>query len=159
MTPSIVVNVSDARASAEPSAVIGTYSLGSCIGVSVYDSAARVGGMLHFQLPSAPDKARAAENPLMFGDTGFERLLQQVQALGAQKKRLKVKLAGAAQILDDGGFFNIGKRNHAAIRKVLWRHGLFVDAEDVGGDAPRNFYLAIADGQVTVKTGSTEKTV
>ncbi len=148
----IVVNVSDARLSADPADTITTYSLGSCIGLTLYDPVARLGGMLHFQLPSAGmDADRARRQPLMFGDSGFAWLLGQLEGKGAVKRRMKVKLAGAAQILDDHGVFNIGRRNHAAIRKVLWQQGLLIDGEDIGGSSPRNLYLQIADGAVTVR--------
>jgi chemotaxis protein CheD len=93
--------------------------------------------MLHYQLPSgALDRDRAARQPAMFADTGTEYLLARMAAAGAVKRRLKVKLAGGAQMFDDGGVFNIGRRNHAAIRKVLWQHGLLIDGEDVGGSSP-----------------------
>jgi chemotaxis protein CheD len=148
----IVVNVSDARSSGDPQATIVTYSLGSCIGVTLYDPVARVGGMLHFQLPTSTlDPARAQQNPSMFADTGMEMLLSQLQSLGGQKKRLKVKLAGAAQMLNDNNLFNIGRRNHAAIRKLLWQHGMLIEAEDVGGSTPRTVYLTVGDGAVTIK--------
>lgn len=156
----ITVNISDAKVSGEAEAVLATHSLGSCIGVSVYDPAAKVGGMLHYQLPTSTlDAERAKQAPLMFADTGMQWLIDQVVAAGAQKKRLRVALAGAAQMLNDGGIFNIGKRNHAAIRKVLWQHGLLIAAEDIGGSAPRNMYLAIADGSVSVKTGNETKSL
>ena len=148
----VVINISDAKTSADPQAVLATYSLGSCIAVSVYDPVRRVGGMLHYQLPTStldPEKAR--QRPAMFADSGMELLLQELNALGADKRRLKVTVAGAAQMLNDAGLFNIGKRNHAAIRKILWQHGLFIEAEDVGGTAPRNLYLNIADGAATIK--------
>lgn len=154
----IVVQVSDAKASRDAATVLATYSLGSCIGVAAYDPVARVGGMLHFQLPSASlDPERAKAQPQMYGDSGLAWLLDAMAAHGADKRRVKVKLAGAAQMLNDVALFNIGRRNHVAIRKVLWQHGLFVDGEDVGGSTPRNLYLAVADGAVTVKaTGRTK---
>ena len=148
-----VVNVSDARASADPREVLATYSLGSCIAVVLHDAVAGVGGMLHFQLPdSSLDSQRAQANPAMFADTGFESILRAMAGLGADKRRCKVQLAGGAQMLNDATLFNIGKRNHAAIRKILWQTGLFIDREDVGGTAPRNVYLNVADGSVTVKS-------
>lgn len=150
----IVVNVSDAKHSSAPEDVIVTYSLGSCIGVTMYDPVKKVGGMLHFQLPtSTMDKARAAANPCMFADTGVVHLLEQIEAKGADRKRVKVKIAGAAQILADAASFNIGKRNHTAVRKALWQLGLFMDAEEIGGKSPRTLYLRIGDGDVTMKTG------
>ena len=149
----IVVNVSDARHSAQPEDVIVTHSLGSCVGVTMYDPVRRVGGMLHHQLPaSTMDKARAQANPCMFADTGVVHLLEQIEAEGGDRRRVKVKIAGAAQILADAASFNIGKRNHTAVRKALWQLGLFMDAEEVGGKSPRTLYLRIADGEVTMKS-------
>ena len=54
-------------------------------------------------------------------------------------------------MMGDSGLFSIGKRNHAAIRKILFQHGILLDAEDIGGTSPRNLYLNIADGSVMVK--------
>jgi chemotaxis protein CheD len=150
----IIVGVSDAKVSSDTADVLATYSLGSCIGVSLYDSTVKVAGLLHFQLPSASmDAERAKANPLMFADSGLQHLLSAMEAAGAQKRRLKVKLAGAAQMLNDANVFNIGKRNHAAIRKVLWQHGMFVDSESIGGKTPRTLYVSVADGTVLLKCG------
>ncbi len=149
----IVVNVSDARVSQDPDDVLVTHSLGSCIGVCVYDPIAHAAGMLHFQLPSSTiDAGRAQANPCMFADTGMTILLQNLAALGAQPRRMQVKLAGGAEILDDKGLFCIGKRNHTAIRKILWQRGLLLSAENVGGSEPRTLYLHVADGTTIVKS-------
>jgi chemotaxis protein CheD len=150
----LIVNISDARVSADPEDVLTTYALGSCIGLTLYDPQVKVGGMLHFQLPtSSMDETRARQNPLMFADTGFAYLLGELVGNGAEKRRLKVRLAGAAQMLSDAKLFDIGRRNHAAMRKILWQHGMFVDAEHVGGKVPRTMHLAVADGSVTLKMG------
>ena len=46
-----------------PDEVLVTYSLGSCIGLSLYDPVARVGGLLHAMLPlSSLDPVKAAAN-------------------------------------------------------------------------------------------------
>lgn len=149
----IVVNVSDAAVSDNAEDVLSTYSLGSCIGVCAYDPAARVAGLLHFQLPSAAmDPQRAQQNPLMFADSGMEQLLRRMAAHGADRRRLRVKLAGGAQMLNDNNLFNIGRRNQAAIRKVLWQYGILIDKEDLGGTRPRTLYMKVSDGTVTVKS-------
>lgn len=151
----LIVGVSDAKASNDAGDVLATYSLGSCIGVSLYDPVASVAGLLHFQLPSAAmDPERAKANPLMFGDTGLLHLLTEMQRIGAQKRRMTVKLAGGAQMLNDAALFNIGKRNHASIRKALWQQGMMVAAEAVGGTAPRTLILAVQDGSLTLKCGT-----
>lgn len=149
----IVVNVSDARVSKSPEDVLVTYSLGSCIAVAVYDPATRCGGMLHYQLPTSTlDQARAESNPCMFADTGMKFLLQSMAELGVQGRRLQVKIAGGAEILNDGGLFSIGRRNHTAIRKILWQAGLLLSGEQVGGAEPRTLYLQLADGATVIKT-------
>ena len=149
----IIVNISDARVSSDPNDELVTYSLGSCIGVALYDQATRIGAMLHYQLPSARmDSAKADKNPLMFADTGMKYLVDKMLALGVNKKRLQVKIAGGAQVMNDAKTFQIGKRNHAAIRQILWKNGMFIDAEDVGGQNARNLSLQVADGIVQVKS-------
>jgi chemotaxis protein CheD len=101
---------------------------------------------------STLDAARAQMNPCMFADTGMAHLLEQVAAVGAQPRRLQVKIAGGAEILDDKGVFAIGKRNHTAIRKILWQRGLLMAAERVGGTEPRTLYLRLADGATLVRS-------
>ena len=148
----LTVNISDAKVSADPGVTLATYSLGSCIGVTLWDPKAKVAGMLHFQLPTSTiDADRARQSPLMFADTGFALLLEQMLKNGADKKRMKVRMAGAAQMLNDSQRFDIGRRNHAAMRKILWQHGMFIEAEHVGGSVPRSLFMSAADGTVNMK--------
>ena len=60
--------------------------------------------------------------------------------------------AGGAQALDDEKAFNIGKRNYAVLRRILWKKGMFIAAEDIGGTVARNLSLRLEDGTVTVKS-------
>ncbi len=109
--------------------------------------------MLHFQLPESklnPDKALTV--PFMFADTGLKLLLQTMYAAGCQKQFMKVKIAGGAAMRNGPANFDIGKRNHLAIRKCLWRAGLMIEAEDVGGDTPRSLYMRLDTGVVFMKT-------
>jgi chemotaxis protein CheD len=156
-----IVDISDAKISTQPEDTIITYSLGSCIGVSVYDPISKIGGMLHYQLPSSKQDGKGApiKNPLMYADTGMEILLKKMFSLGAEKKRMKIKIAGGSQMLDDNDFFKIGKRNYTMIRQLLWKNGMFIDGEDVGGSIPRTLLLTIQDGTVTVKSKGQEKTI
>ena len=154
----VIVDISDAKVSNDSADQLVTYSLGSCIGVCLYDPAVRVGGMLHYQLPSSKmDARRAQSKPFMFADTGTRLLLEKLLSLGANKRRIQVKLAGGANMATGPQGFDIGKRNYLAIRKVLWSNGMFIDAEDVGGCSARNLYLDVADGAATVRSNGLEK--
>lgn len=130
-----------------------TYSLGSCIGVTIWDPEVRVGGMIHYMLPEStlsPEKAKA--RPAMFADTGIPLLFRSVYKLGAIKKRVIVKVAGGSQLLDDNGTFAIGKRNYVMLRKIFWKNGVLIDNEHVGGSISRTLRLNIETGRVTIKT-------
>ena len=143
----IIVHVSDVKVSNDPSDVIVTYSLGSCIAVCLYDPAAHIGGMLHYQLPDSKiDTQRAKDKPLMFADTGMKILIDKLLSLGASQKQMQIKIAGGATMDTVPKGFDIGKRNYLAIRKTLWKNGMFIDTEDVGGSSPRNMYMNIANG-------------
>lgn len=154
----IIIHVSDARVSNNPNDILVTYSLGSCIGICMYDPAIHTGGMLHYQLPdSKMDEHRAKDIPFMFADTGMKIMVDKLVSMGVNKNRMQIKIAGGA-IMDTGPKgFDIGKRNHLAIRKILWKNSMFIDAEDVGGNAPRNLYMNIANGIITVKSNGLEK--
>ena len=149
----IVVGIADMQVTNDPEATLITYSLGSCIGVTLYDPLMRVGGLLHIMLPESKiDAQKAQKNPWMFADTGVPSFFREAYKLGAEKGRIKVKLAGGAQILDAAGFFNIGKRNHTALRKIFWMNNVLINGEDVGGNVNRTLSLEISTGKVWVKT-------
>ncbi|HVP11501.1 MAG TPA: chemotaxis protein CheD [Phycisphaerae bacterium] len=148
-----VVDIADFKVSANPADLLVTYSLGSCIGVTVWDTEARVGGMIHFMLPESNlSPAKAKTNPAMFADTGVPMLFRAAYELGAVKKRMIVKVAGGSQLLDDKGTFNIGKRNYVMLRKIFWKNGILIEAEDVGGSISRTMRLEVGSGRVTLKT-------
>ncbi|PJA26451.1 MAG: chemotaxis protein CheD, partial [candidate division Zixibacteria bacterium CG_4_9_14_3_um_filter_46_8] len=58
--PVIVVGISEMKISNSTEDILITYSLGSCIGVSMYDPVSKIGGMIHYMLPLSkisPEKA------------------------------------------------------------------------------------------------------
>jgi chemotaxis protein CheD len=149
---SVVVGISDCKVSNDLDSTLVTYALGSCIAVALYDPASKVGGLLHYMLPeSSLDAQKAQQNPFMFADTGIKALLEAVTANGANARRLVVRLAGGAQVLDNEGVFQIGKRNYLAARKILWKAGILISAEAVGGEVSRTTRLEVATGQMWIR--------
>jgi chemotaxis protein CheD len=157
----IIVGVADMKISHDPDSVLVTYSLGSCIGIAVYDPVVKVGGLLHFMLPESKlDLDKARNKPFMFADTGIPRLFKSAYELGAQKGRMRVIVVGGSQVLDQQGFFNIGKRNQMAVRKIFHRNNVIIGFSDVGGSANRTLRLDVKDGQAGVKvSGQGEKSI
>ena len=153
----IIIGIADMKASADSSDIMTTYCLGSCIGLSIYDPVVKVGGILRYMLPSdLINPLKGESKPYMFGSTGIPRFFKACYQLGAEKKRLIIKVAGAAQVLNERGMFNIGKRNYAFLRKILWKNNVMIDAESIGGTINRTMYLRLSDGQVTVKVSREE---
>ncbi|MBI4773484.1 MAG: chemotaxis protein CheD [Deltaproteobacteria bacterium] len=155
-----IVGIADMRVSNDPSEVLVTFSLGSCIGVAVYDPEVKVGGMLHYMLPEMKlDMEKANKKPYMFADSGIPLLFKKAYELGAKKSRMVVKVAGGGQILDESGYFNIGKRNYAALRKLFWRNNVMIAAEDIGGNVNRTMYLRLSDGKSWLKISGKKEVV
>ena len=153
---SLVVGVADMVVSNDPSAELVTYSLGSCLGITIYDPMKKVGGLLHIMLPDSKiDAAKAASAPFMFVDTGVPRLFQAVYNLGAERHRVVVKVAGGASLLDEKGVFNIGERNALALSGLLARNGYAIHGRDVGGLSSRTLRMDLTTGKVTIKTPGT----
>jgi chemotaxis protein CheD len=149
----IVIGISDFKVSNDINDVLVTYALGSCVGVTAYDPVVKVGGLLHFMLPeSSLDMRKAAENPAMFADTGIPLLFKTCYDLGAKKRRMVVKVAGGASILDDANFFRIGQKNVTAMKKLFWKNNVLIEGEDTGSNCNRTFFLHISTGKVFVRT-------
>lgn len=152
------VGVAEMKVSADPDATLITYALGSCLGICIHDPVARVGGMLHAMLPASsidPEKARL--RPAMFVDTGVPLLFKSCYQLGAAKERLLVKVAGGASVRGTGEEdpFQIGKRNIAMLRKLLWKNGVRVHAQEVGGQISRTVSMHVGSGTLVVRSPGT----
>ncbi len=157
----LVVGVADLAVSSNPNVILTTYSLGSCLGVTIFDPVTRVGGLLHAMLPdSTIDLTKAAAQPAMFIDTGIPALFRAAYQLKADKHRVQICVAGGAQVMDGSGFFSIGKRNYETLIKLLSQHGLVVRAEQIGGMVSRTVHMNLKTGEVRLKvSGQTEETV
>lgn len=50
--------------------------------------------------------------------------------------------------MDPKGIFDIGKRNYLALRKILWKAGILLAGEAVGGGNWRTIRLEIGSGRL-----------
>jgi chemotaxis protein CheD len=109
---------------------------------------------------SSLDEVKARANPFMFADTGIPRLFKSAYQLGGDKKRMRVVVAGGSNVLDQNGFFNIGKRNQMAVRKIFHRNNVIVDYSDTGGSSNRTIKMAIKSGEIWLNiSGQGEKRI
>jgi chemotaxis protein CheD len=149
----LIIGIGEGQVSRDPDTVLVTYALGSCVALMLHDPVAHVAGMAHYLLPdSTQSTSDTSPRPWKFADTAIPRLLGAALEQGADKHRLVVLAAGGAQVMDDNSMFNIGKRNCLALRKALWKFGLFAHAEDTGGTVVRTVRLEVGSGRVCLQS-------
>ena len=154
----LVVGISDMKVTDNPAHSLITFSLGSCIGITLWDSHAHVAGLLHYMLPDAAlDKERAKTSPYMFGSTGIPLLFHQAYRLGAVKNRLKICVVGGSQLMDSAGIFNVGTRNYEMVQHLFAKNGIRPDKVDVGGAVNRTISVHAGTGRVILKVSGKEE--
>jgi chemotaxis protein CheD len=148
----VVLGIGGLHACRADHGILITHALGSCLGITAYDARAKVGAMLHAQLPLAqlnPDLAR--DNPARFVDLGIPLLVQAAIDRGADRRQLKLVVAGGAMmIVTTNPLFNISSRNLTVMRKVLWQQGCLLAGEDTGGTQPRTMTLKLDTGETLI---------
>lgn len=147
----IHVDLADMKATNNPRGRLSTYSLGSCVAVAIHDAEANVGGLLNFMLPeSAIYRQKAMTNPFLYADTGIPMLFRRAYKLGADKGRIVCKVAGAGNIIDPDGVFNIGMLNYQAASNILTTNGIQVTGELIGGFQAMSMTMYMDTGRVVV---------
>lgn len=151
----VVVGIGELAVSSDVDAAVITHALGSCVAVCIWDPAAMVAGLLHVLLPDSrinPERARA--QPAAFADTGIPLLFHTAYAQGLDKKRCRVRLVGGASVNGmPPSEAAVGKRNVLAARSLLWKNGVLIDREIVGGNEARTVTLQVADGKMRIGSG------
>lgn len=167
----IVVSLSEVKVSGSEGDVLVAYSLGSCVGVALWDPGTRLGGMAHVVLPSGSARpgddpgAETEVDPAMpgkFGDTGVRYLASRLRDMGCDLRGLRAWVAGGAHVLK--GLMwpagDIGAANVKAVLEALKALSIPAPLTDVGGDYGRTMRLYTASGRVTVSSvGRSERDI
>ncbi len=149
----IKVGMADLNIAKSPDKLM-TLGLGSCIGIVLYDSVVKVGGMAHIMLPDSTQIKNNA-NLAKFADTAIDVLIQKMTSIGANKSRLVAKIAGGAQMFDfkqTSEVMRVGYRNDVATRKILEELKIPLIADDTGENYGRTIELHTETGALMIKT-------
>lgn len=152
MEQTITVGISDIKV-AKDGDILVTYALGSCVGICLYDSVMRVAGLSHIMLPSSIQFEARDVQKYKFADTAIECLIRRMEEMGANRRRMKAKIAGGAQMFaasNGSSLANIGARNVEAVKAELRRLAIPILAEDTGKDYGRTQFLYSADGRMRI---------
>ena len=147
----IKVGIADMKIARREGTLI-TYALGSCIGITLYDPAIKLAGLLHIMLPEAGNMADM--NVYKFADTGIAELVRLMVAKGANKGRMVAKIAGGAQMFafqNKMEMVRIGERNVEAARKKLAELKIPILASDTGDSYGRTVIFYPENGDFVIK--------
>ncbi|MCI7062266.1 MAG: chemotaxis protein CheD [Lachnospiraceae bacterium] len=149
----IKVGMADVNVCHSPDAIT-TLGLGSCVGVALYDKAAKVAGLVHVMLPDST-KVRQNQNRAKFADTGIDLLIEMLQKEGANRAMLTAKIAGGAQMFAFGSnndMLRVGERNVDAVKAKLKELGIRILAEDTGANYGRTVEFYPENGDFIIKS-------
>lgn len=147
----LVVGIADMKM-AQRQGMLITYALGSCIGICLYDPLIKLAALIHIMLPLNLEAGR--KSPMKYADSGIRETLRQMEAKGADRKRIVAKIAGGAKMFEvsgDGSLGNIGQRNVESVRLTLRRESIRLLREDVGGTVARTLLFDTESGVACIR--------
>ncbi|NBI09996.1 chemotaxis protein CheD [Colidextribacter sp. OB.20] len=148
----ITVGIADMKI-AKGDGILVTYALGSCIGLCFHDPRLRLGALLHIMLPLNLETGRT--HPMKYADTGIKETLKQLEAQGASRARMTVKIAGGAKMFEvsgSSGLGNIGQRNIESVHTILKRENIRLVGEYTGGTVARTLLFDVVSGQGCIRS-------
>jgi putative nucleotidyltransferase with HDIG domain len=127
--------------------------LGSCVGLAVFDSKNRFGGLLHILLPepicSIPDSQLT-----YYASTGIPLFLKSLFDLGSKREDLSASIAGGALIdpsTSQDLALNIGGRTLEITLKILKNAGIPIKLLEASGLTPFCIRLDVNSGSCTIE--------
>ena len=161
MGVTIKVGMADLKIAKAPD-LLTTLGLGSCIGLTLYDPVAKIGGLVHYMLPDST-KLKNNSNIAKFGDTGIRELYKKMIEKGASPTRMVAKIAGGAKMFEVSGLSsvgNVGERNAEEAKIILKELKVRLVAEDTGLNYGRTVVLDCENGNYIIKAvGKPEKVI
>jgi len=149
----IIVGMADLKAAKAPD-ILTTLGLGSCVGITLWDRARKIGGMAHCMLPTY--KGFEGQNIAKFVDSAVVELINQLGRMGVPRNALVAKIAGGAHMFkgvsQNNDLLKIGERNAAAGIAILKQLAIPVLANDTGGTHGRTIELDMENGNLKIKT-------
>jgi putative nucleotidyltransferase with HDIG domain len=134
-------------------------SLGTCVGVALFDQENRVGGLLHLLLDKPPLHAGNFQAE-KYATTGLPLFFEELLAAGASPKNLKAWIAGGALVGPLAKYdleFDIGGRTTDRVVDFLTKKSINVIASETGGFFTCVLQLNLQTWECTIEPSGFEK--
>jgi chemotaxis protein CheD len=139
--------------SASDDHVLRSIGIGSCIVVTLYDPAKKIGAMSHSLLP-LPSSESAPVGNLRFVESAIDVMIVKLEGMNGARDRFEAKIIGGANMFKvfDKDPKSIGIRNAEAAKAKLEKENIKIVANDTGGNVGRSASLDLSTGYVEIKT-------
>lgn len=122
--------------------------LGSCVSVTLWHPARRIGAMSHFLLPGTGHR-KSHDKPGMYGDDAMHLLLDGLARHDVAPAQCQAKIfGGGAMFPRNPKARDIGLQNGDFAREMLHKHGIHVVSESLFGEGHRQLIFTIRSGDV-----------
>jgi chemotaxis protein CheD len=137
-------------------------TLGSCIGITIYDPEKKIGALCHIMLAVDGSKGRESlKSPYKYGETALPLMFSAMEKEGSKQSSWSVRIFGGSSMfknLNNSNFLqNIGEQNTQFVKKFFLDRKIPIVFEDTGGAEGRTITLHIEDGRILIKKGGSEK--
>ena len=134
--------------------------LGSCVSVTLWDPASRVGAMSHFLLATRGARSKRVDDvcgldllalDARYGDEALRLMLHDLALRKVAPTACRAKIFGGGNMFshDHGdGATAVGRRNGEAARGLLQEHGIEIESESLFGDGHRQIAFDVETGHV-----------
>jgi len=124
--------------------------LGSCVSITLWNRARRIGAMCHFLLSQrASGQAPALDG--RYADEALSLMLDELQRQGVKAADCRAKIFGGGDMFPDlraGAGASVGRRNGEFAQQLLRDHGVPIVASSLFGVGHRRILFDIATGNV-----------
>jgi chemotaxis protein CheD len=155
-----LINVGIAEIVVSKSPTLLRTTLGSCIGIVLYQPDTKIGGISHIMLAQDPMGKDKVKNPGKYGETALPLLIKALEDEGAKPGTYSARIFGGSSMfknISSQFLQNIGENNIAYVREELAKRKIPLLVEDVGGHEGRTITLYLDDGRVLLKKAGMEK--
>jgi len=153
----IQVKIGELEVTNNPQAEFKTF-VGSCVALCLYDLDNKVAGMAHVMLPrEKPNHLPQKDMLAKFADKAITTLLSLMTEKGANRKKIKAKIAGGAKIFShesESEIFNVGPENIKSIKTLLGYHDISIVSEDIGQSFGRWVRFSVGSGDMIIASSS-----
>lgn len=153
MSNIIKVKIADYKISDNP-AILVSYGLGSCVGLSLYEKELKMAGLAHIMLPSGKGQVMKHHHG-KYADTAIWMMLEDMEKKGCKLSNIVAKMAGGASMftnLSKSDQQGIGERNINAIKGYLEALKIPLIGSDEGGNYGRSIEFHSESGEMKISS-------